>query len=168
MLSKSQRSSERKTPDRKTPERKPSLEQQETVGENLPDAITAADASVATAAIAATARTIDDDPMPANDVVAAQDKPSSPQLIPAEAEPSAVAIKEEQLDRDESEHIDVGNEFKMDSEMVDVETTDRKVSIKPDLDAIIVESGMEKWLIGPIGNWCYCRAFFSFEYDISL
>lgn len=100
-------------------------------------------------AVAASARTVTADnetatvekPVVANEM-AEPNPPASPQ-IPVQTDTSpAVAIKEEQMDKDESEHIDVGNEFKMvDSEMVDVESTDRKVSIKPDLDAIIVESG---------------------------
>lgn len=61
-------------------------------------------------------------------------------------------IKEEAFGKDESEHIDVGNEFKMDSDLVDVETTDRKVNDRSDLDAIIVESGMQCSLGRRIGQ----------------
>lgn len=44
-------------------------------------------------------------------------------------------------EKDESEHVDVDSEIKLDTEMVDVVTTDKKIAVKPDLDAIIVESG---------------------------
>lgn len=79
------------------------------------------------------------------------EKPPSEIPIPAKsASPNAPAeevaiigeIKEEKVDKDESEHIDVGVESKMDIDLVDVETTDKKIN-KPDLDAIIVESGIE-------------------------
>lgn len=73
--------------------------------------------------------------------ITAPPKPASPIAPAAEQTPTVDEIKEEVFSKDESEHIDVGNEFKMESDMVDVETTDRKVNDRPDLDAIIVESG---------------------------
>lgn len=70
------------------------------------------------------------------------ERPASPHT-PAEEIAIIGEIKEEKQDKDESEHIDVGVESKMDIDMVDVETTDKKIN-KPDLDAIIVESGKSK------------------------
>lgn len=58
---------------------------------------------------------------------------------PIDSTESNTIVKDE--DKDESEHIDVGSELKLETEMVDVVTTDKKVTVKPDLDAIIVESG---------------------------
>lgn len=58
---------------------------------------------------------------------------------PIDSTETSTIVKDE--DKDESEHIDVGSELKLETEMVDVVTTDKKVTVKPDLDAIIVESG---------------------------
>lgn len=89
------------------------------------------------------------------------EKSASPSA-PAEEIATTGEIKEEKVDKDESEHIDVGVESKMDIDLVDVETADKKTN-KLDLDAIIVESGMQLILFASVRlNWYKTSFFYSF------